>query len=844
MSDYKENSFNEETLAFEGNSKDTDYDILDVVLEEKKPVIISVEQNKDEKENFEPLEGAENVTSVLPPYKRETVERTTEDITELSRKRNSVVYSYENPSSEEEKSEKYEAPELGMDLDELFKSFDLDNEKKAEVDLEKTAVIPPSFKISEEEYEEASDSSTKFFKLPKKEAKEKDISSTKYFNLKNYMKPDKDEAEKKLKESRKNLMQNFRVLSKNKGEDEAILEAIPTGEGKGSMMDNIKAENGEDLFEAVEKAEKKKRRPFKEEKKKAIISGKAASEELSEKLKKQRNLIIGLSVVFLFTVVLSFLKVSAEEEKGISMSLLGILNVLGVVATAFIAKKYFRSAAISLYYMNFDENTGLIISAVFTVLQSLLNIALAEKIQPESLKFYTSVAVFAVLWRAIGDYFKIGTARIGAETLIESDGITCIDTVTSKKDSSVLAHGLSEDGTPKILYCAEADMNVGVSTDSSTVKNEEKYYTYSIVAVLVVSIAVGALLAIKNKDFFSFFSAFLGTMSICIPAMCDTAASVLGFIENRRLSALGAAATSYEAVHEIGKSNAVVMDVSDVFKSTVSKFKRVPGSIISKSDSAVFAAATLKKAGSILAESFDELIEMMGITLPDAEDFAYEEGLGYSCWIADRRVLVGSRQMLIEHSIPAPTEFEEKQYGGKKSVMYVVVEGEITATFTINYKVLSKARKAARKFASTGLVLMLTSKEPALKEQTVSYALGLSVTNVKIISSKGIGIIERYRGDKSMRKSAGVFCSKKSGSIFSLVTYSYSLYSNNKFLFINHIITQIAAVCLMVLSVLLNMKVFFDPRMIIFYLLLCSAIALALTQREAIVELIKKFKKQ
>ena len=98
----------------------------------------------------------------------------------------------------------------------------------------------------------------------------------------------------------------------------------------------------------------------------------------------------------------------------------------------------------------------------------------------------------------------------------------------------------------------------------------------------------------------------------------------------------------------------------------------------------------------------------MGIDVPEAEDFTYEEKLGYSCWIADRKVLVGNRQMLIEHSIPAPTEYEEKRYAGKGNVMYVAIEGELVATFVISYRVLSKARRSAAAFANTGLVLMLT----------------------------------------------------------------------------------------------------------------------------------------
>ena len=307
-----------------------------------------------------------------------------------------------------------------------------------------------------------------------------------------------------------------------------------------------------------------------------------------------------------------------------------------------------------------------------------------------------------------------------------------------------------------------------------------------------------------------------------------------------KLSKIGAAATSYETIREIGKSNAIVMDAADIFMGVVSKFKRVPSGRIAKSDSVVFAAATLKKAGSILSGCFDEIISQMGITLPEAEDFAYEEKLGYSCWIADRRVLVGNRQMLIEHSIPAPTEFEEKQYAGKGSVMYVVVEGELTATFVISYRVLSKARKASAAFASTGLVLMLTSKEPCLTEHTVSSALGISVTKVKLVNSKGTGIMEKYRENKAMRKSAGVFCSGKSGSLLALAAEAHKIYTAGKFLFIIHIASHAVAAVLILLAALWNITAFLSPLFIVFYLLLWSSATIAYIQKESIVRLIKK----
>lgn len=818
-----------------------------------------------------------NATSVLPPYRRETTQRSVEDVTELSRKRNHESYEQGVEDKPIVERELYEAPSVG-DIDELLQSLGIhiDNEVKdepleedfKEESTEKTQAIPELKEAENQEEPHSEDvektqiireiavseepddlGATRNFKVTEKKEAEKDLGSTRYFNLKNYLKPDKAEAEQKLKASRKNLMQNFRVLSR-KRDDEAILEAIPTGDGKESMMDNIRAEDGEDLFAAVEKAERKKsRRSLKEEKKKAVISGRAAEEELKKTLKTQKIQLVALGVIFLFSAVIYFVpgilaSSDMPAEKLPTVGLFVILNLMALALSVVVAKDYFRSAAISLYYMAPDGDTCLLISAVFVLLQQIFTLIFPGKFDLGSLRMYTSVAVFAAGMRVLCDFFRTSTALRGIKTLMNNDGISCIQEVESRTDSAVLAHGLSEDGKPRLLYCAQTEMKEGVATDITAIKTEDKYYTYSSIAVVAVSLVASIIYLIKSKDFPSFLTALVASMGLCLPVMCDTAASAMSYFRNLHLSKIGAAATSYENIREIGKSNAIVMDASDIFMGVVSKFKRVPSSRIAQSDSVVFAAATLKKADSILSGCFDEVIEQMGIEIPEAEDFAYEEKLGYSCWIADRRVLVGNRQMLIEHSIPAPTEYEEKQYAGKGNVMYVVVEGQLTATFVVSYRVLSKARKSAAAFASTGLVLMLTSKEPCLAEHTVSSALGISVTKVKMVNSKGIGIMEKYRENKAMRKSAGVFCSGKSGSLIALAAEAHRIYTANKFLFVVHIASQIVAAVLVLLAVLWNITAFLSPAFIIFYLLFWSVATLAYTQKDSLIKAAKKLIKK
>ena len=92
-----------------------------------------------------------------------------------------------------------------------------------------------------------------------------------------------ESAKKTSKNSQnKKFMQNFRVLSKKTG-DKTLLEATPTGKAKGNVADHISPEEGEDIFEAVERAESRK--------KKGIFNakGKSAGNMLGKANKKKKE---------------------------------------------------------------------------------------------------------------------------------------------------------------------------------------------------------------------------------------------------------------------------------------------------------------------------------------------------------------------------------------------------------------------------------------------------------------------------------------------------------------------------------------------------------------------------
>ena len=60
--------------------------------------------------------------------------------------------------------------------------------------------------------------------------------------------------------------------------------------------------------------------------------------------------------------------------------------------------------------------------------------------------------------------------------------------------------------------------------------------------------------------------------------------------------------------------------------------------------------------------------------LPPVENLVYEDKLGLSAWIHGRRVLVGNRDLLINHNVEAPGRESELKYRhDNRQIMYLAV---------------------------------------------------------------------------------------------------------------------------------------------------------------------------
>ena len=351
----------------------------------------------------------------------------------------------------------------------------------------------------------------------------------------------------------KGFMQNFRVLSKKTG-DRTILEAAPTGDSKGNVADNVKIEEGEDLFEAVEKAESRKRKGIfhakgksadhilskanKKKKEEVLMKAKELSSLLQRKLTKQKIQLIALCVIGFIMIVFSFLPFlyTAEETNPLTFlfkdnaGVYAIINIVLLLITAGIGYDRLVEAGKSLKSIRPDSNTGLLILFIFVLVHQIVLLVMG-KTATEGINLYNIYTLFAVVVAILSENIKTKTALMNISTVVKSGPLDSVHAVENKADSQVLAKGVS--GKGKTLYCAPADTIRGLNGNLGSRPGEGKFYTFLHAGILVAGIAAGVVIMIRNRDTAMFFTAFTACICLCGPTLCEFARTFHLYKENK-----------------------------------------------------------------------------------------------------------------------------------------------------------------------------------------------------------------------------------------------------------------------------------------------------------------------
>ncbi len=356
---------------------------------------------------------------------------------------------------------------------------------------------------------------------------------------------------------------------------------------------------------------------------------------------------------------------------------------------------------------------------------------------------YISVGLLAVLSNAVGKKLIAVRAMRNFEKLTDGSPKYGIHYVEDEKRAENLTRGTTGDfpilAAMQPIEQPEDFLKYTFSTDVA-----DKFCRAAVPVIMFLSIVFSVFIAILRADtvesavcygtsIFALCFAAAACTSITLISNLPLALGTKDYVRNSGLL-LG-----YQSVDDFFDVNTVMVEASTLFPRGTTKLESIQVIGESRIEEALqYSASLTKHGGSILKDLFAGAILTEDKMLLPVENYSYDEGKGISGWIQNKRVLLGTRDMMIEHSVeglPVSSKEDELVKGGNEA-LYLSVSGSVSAMFIIKLDASGTVRHWLRELEMEGIFLLVRSNDALLSQRRVSKMFGFPENMLKILPSR------------------------------------------------------------------------------------------------------------
>lgn len=464
--------------------------------------------------------------------------------------------------------------------------------------------------------------------------------------------------------------------------------------------------------------------------------------------------------------------------------LIHLLLLAGLLLAAF---PVLRNGLRALARFQCNADTGAALAALFALAQNILYLLFSPGATVEA-HLFGAAAGFLLTACMLGKALHAKSIARNFFFCTQESPLYTVQKIPDEEDAYEIGRGLLL-GDPDVRYSTRTAFPARFRALSEHLEPAERLSARLVPAALLLSLIVGAAVAVLNESALYGFSALTAFFCISIPAALSLGASLPLFRANRALNAGGAMVSGYAAAADCGETNAVVFDSSDIFKHggcNIHGFKSFHGM---RMDEAILdAAALVISAGGPLGEIFDSVILGNRKILPQVEDLSYEDRMGLSGWVHGRRILVGNRELLQHHNVELPPRQSEVKYRHDgRQVMYLAVDGLVSALFVVSYQADPHVAQHLKNLERKGITILVRTSDPNITDSFVEETFGLPQNCVKVISAQAGVLYRKHRSAALQRANAGIVHDGRIHNFLRSVAACATLQSGSKLMTVLHV---------------------------------------------------------
>ncbi len=462
--------------------------------------------------------------------------------------------------------------------------------------------------------------------------------------------------------------------------------------------------------------------------------------------KKSFHRVIIQSVLLVLALVVSILAAS-ETTVGGDNFLTIFSNIIIIVASLVTSNQLLATSAEQLKKKKFNINSAASFTAVLCFAQTLLNLILYF-FEKSIVSVFAGAGVGLLLMSELTSYLTFCRTADALElcTGANKDKLYSIEGISDDKDAAELSKNIKSNGT-RIRYSGKTRFPshlVELCTSETVTDKNMRFIFMMIAALSLVNMIVAWAI---NRHFTIGLAAFTVTFSLAVPAYAALLVQLPLRWVNKKFNKMGGMISCQEAVSELCRTNAIVLDSKDLFDQNMcamhgfKDFKNVR-----VDDAMLYAAAMVIRSGGPLTGVFDQMVVNRRDILPTVKSFSYEEKLGVSGWINNQKVILGNRAMMINHNIDVPESIDEDKYliSGHE-VIYLAIAHKLAAMMVVDYAPNKKLVPYLRRLRDSGVTVLVRNCDPNVTDRMISECYDMRLDNVRILNSAAGRVFKKYK---------------------------------------------------------------------------------------------------
>ena len=344
------------------------------------------------------------------------------------------------------------------------------------------------------------------------------------------------------------------------------------------------------------------------------------------------------------------------------------------------------------------------------------------------------ITLLCLLFNTIGK--ALSAKRIGDnfETLVSGKDQSALLPVHNKE----LARELTGHETPR--FCTSAKAKFFARFLELSYRDDATESIARVVApiVFLCSILVGVIAFLLTGRISDAVTGFAAILCVASPFSATIAGALPVYRSCRALNERGSMMAGGYTAETFAETDSVLLDIEDLFPAGSIVLHAIKTFAQGRIDEAILdAASVICSTKSTLCSIFLNVVQGDRKLLRPVDTIIYEDGMGLSAWVGGKRVLIGNRELMINHGIDIPShDYENKYVGGGKDILYLANSGVLTAMFVLSYHADEEVYRSLGIMAGRGIRLVINCSDPNITTEKLSELFAYPESQLKLLSSK------------------------------------------------------------------------------------------------------------